>query len=60
VHDATSVECALIVKADKPLTRVTSFKWERKEASSMDRSSKKGSKTAGITPDGIKDIKTTL
>ena len=44
-HDGT-----LTVIADKPFTAATSRKCARKLASSIDRSSWNGSKTAGITP----------
>jgi hypothetical protein len=39
VHDATSVECALIVSAESPSTAETSRRWLRKLRSSMERSS---------------------
>ena len=57
VHEATSVECALIVIADKPSTSATSRKWLRKPGSSIERSSWNGSSTAGITPWGTKSLK---
>ena len=52
VQDATSVECALMVTADSPSADVTSRRCLRKLASSIDRSSKNGSSTAGMTPCG--------
>src|SRR4051812_43482523 len=50
LHEATSVECASIVTADRPSTAATSRKWLRKFGSSMEKSSWNGSSTAGITP----------
>ena len=50
VHEATSVECALIVIADSPGTAATSRKCARKLGSSIEKSSWNGSSTAGITP----------
>ena len=50
VQEATSVEWALIVIADSPGTDPTSRRWARKLVSSIDRSSRNGSSTAGITP----------
>ncbi len=52
VQDATSVECALMVMAERPFVPVTSPRWRRKLFSSIDRSSLKGSSTAGMTPCG--------
>ena len=57
VHEATSVECALIVIADRPSTSATSRRWLRKFGSSIERSSWNGSSTAGITPWGTKSLK---
>src|SRR5215472_11807907 len=51
-HDATSVECALMVIAESPSAEATSRRCARKEGSSIDRSSLNGSSTAGITPSG--------
>jgi hypothetical protein len=45
-----------MVSADNPFMRTTSSRCERNEASSIDKSSKNGSKTAGMTPEGMKDI----
>src|SRR6266705_3847112 len=53
VQEATSVECALMVIAERPSTAATSRRCARKDGSSIDRSSWKGRSTAGITPWGI-------
>src|SRR5258708_8850502 len=53
VHEATSVECALIVIAERPSTEAVSRRCARKDGSSIDRSSWKGKSTAGTTPWGI-------
>src|SRR6185295_12210515 len=50
VHEATSVECALTVMADRPCTAATSRRCARKLASSIERSLWNGSSTAGMTP----------
>ena len=52
VQEATSVECALMVMADRPSTAATSRRCLRKLASSIERSFSNGSSTAGITPVG--------
>src|SRR4249920_1249281 len=52
VHEATSVECALMVIAERPSTEATSRKCARNEGSSIDKSSWNGSNTAGMTPWG--------
>jgi hypothetical protein len=52
VQDATSVECALMVMAEMPSVAATSRRCLRKPASSIDRSSLNGSRTAGMTPCG--------
>ena len=52
VQEATSVECALMVMAEMPLTAATSRRWLRKLFSSIERSSWNGSSTAGMTPWG--------
>jgi hypothetical protein len=52
LHDATSVECALMVIADRPSTAATSRRCLRKLASSIVKSLSNGSSTAGITPWG--------
>src|SRR5262249_1752727 len=56
VQDATSVEWALMVIAERPGVAATSRKCLRKAASSMARSASKGSSTAGMTPWGIYDV----
>ena len=53
LQEATSVECALMVMADSPLTAATSRRWLRKLFSSIERSSLNGSSTAGMTPWGM-------
>src|SRR5262245_62146310 len=53
LHESTSVECALMVIAESPSAEVTSDRCARNEASSIDRSSWKGRRTAGMTPSGI-------
>src|SRR5882762_3123875 len=53
VQEATSVECALRVIAERPSTEATSRRCARKDGSSIDRSSWKGKSTAGMTPWGI-------
>ncbi len=52
VQDATSVECALMVMAEMPSVAHTSRRCLRKPASSIERSSLNGSRTAGMTPCG--------
>jgi len=52
LHDATSEACALVVIAATPSTELTSRRWARYEASSIERLSSNGSSTAGITPCG--------
>src|SRR3954454_10157142 len=52
VHEATSDACAFTVIAESPSTAATSRRCARKEASSIERSSWKGSRTAGMTPLG--------
>src|SRR5262249_45233506 len=52
VHDATSDACAFTVIAETPGTAATSRRCARYDASSIDRSSWKGSSTAGMTPLG--------
>ncbi len=56
VQEATSVECALMVTAERPGVAATSRRCLRKLASSMARSASKGSSTAGITPWGMYDL----
>jgi hypothetical protein len=50
LQEATSVECALMVMAERPLLPATSRRWPRKLFSSIERSSWNGSSTAGMTP----------
>src|SRR5262245_28822267 len=58
LHEATSDACAFTVMAEIPWTAATSRRCPRYEASSIDRSSWNGSRTAGMTPAGryIRDI----
>jgi len=53
VQDATSVECAFTVMADRPSVAAMWRRWARKLLSSMARSSSNGSSTAGMTPAGM-------
>src|SRR4051812_1064361 len=52
VQDATSDACAFTVIAESPSTDATSRRCARYDASSIERSSWNGSRTAGMTPLG--------
>jgi len=50
VHEATSVECALMVIAEMPSVAATSRRCCRNAGSSIERSLSNGRSTAGMTP----------